>query len=80
MWSVCCSTPEALAANRSSCSASTPTPILSAVLPIASAAEIERSISAPRPPTRRGADQRATERADARAQQLRLAAEALEPA
>jgi hypothetical protein len=34
--------PDALAANRSSCSASTPTPILSAVLPIASAALIER--------------------------------------
>jgi len=49
--SVCCSTPDALAANRSSCSASTPTPILSAVLPMASAAEIERSISAPSPPT-----------------------------
>jgi hypothetical protein len=30
-----------LAAKRSSCSASTPTPILSAVLPIASAAEME---------------------------------------
>ena len=43
--------PGGLAANRSSCSASTPTPNLSAVLLIASAAEIERSVSAPRPPT-----------------------------
>jgi hypothetical protein len=51
MSRVCCSTPNAFAAKRSSCSASTPTPILSAVLPIASAAEIERSTSAPRPPT-----------------------------
>jgi hypothetical protein len=57
MSSVCCSTPDALAANRSSWSASTPTPILSAVFPIASAAE----------------------RANAGAQQFRLAAQALQP-
>ena len=51
IFSVCCSTPDALAANRSSCSASTPTRILSAVLPTASAAEIERSTRAASPPT-----------------------------
>ena len=43
--------PDALAAKRTSCSASRPTPILSAVLPIASAAEMERSTRAARPPT-----------------------------
>jgi tail tape-measure protein len=51
MSSVCCPIPDALAAKRSSCSASTPTPILSAVLPIASAAEIDLFTSAARPPT-----------------------------
>ena len=47
---------------------------------MASAAEIERSTSAARPPTVATPDERATERADAGAQQLRLAAEALQPA
>ena len=60
-------------------SAFTPTPILSAVFPIASAAEIERSISAPSPPTV-GADERAAQRTDAGARQLRLAAKTLQPA
>jgi hypothetical protein len=68
-----------LAAKRSSCSASTPTPIVSAVLPTAPAAEIERSISVPRPPTVVTPDQHATERANACAQQFRLTAEALQP-
>jgi hypothetical protein len=44
------STPDALAATRSTCRASTPTPILSAVLPMTSAGEIERSNSAASPP------------------------------
>jgi hypothetical protein len=48
-------------------------------LPIAWAAEIERSISAPRPPTVAAPDERTAQRADAGAQQLRLAAEALQP-
>jgi hypothetical protein len=41
----------AWAAKRSSCSASTPTPIVSAVLPTAAAPAIERSTSAARPST-----------------------------
>jgi hypothetical protein len=61
-------------------SAFTPTPILSAVFPIASGAEIERSISAPSPPTVAGADERAATRRDAGARQLRLAAKTLQPA
>jgi hypothetical protein len=40
--SICCSMPGALAAKHSSCSASTLTPILSAVLPTSLAAQIER--------------------------------------
>jgi hypothetical protein len=54
---------------------STPTPILSAVLPIASDAETERSTSAARPPT-----MVTPASAKAGAQQLRLPAEALQSA
>jgi hypothetical protein len=48
--------------------------------PIVSAAEIERSISAPRPLTVAAPISAPPKRANARAQQLRLAAEALQPA
>jgi hypothetical protein len=79
MPSVCCSIPEALAAKRSSCSASTPTPILSAVfadrIGCRDRAVHERSEAA----DGRHARERAAERADAGAQQLGLAAEVFEP-
>ena len=68
------------AAKRSSCSASTPTPILSAVLPIASARLDRAADQGSDFADRRDFDQRTTERANADAQQLRLAAEALQPA
>jgi len=57
-----------------------PTPILSAVLPIASAAEIEQSIDAPRPPTVAAPISAPLSVRMPRVQQLGLAAEGLEPA
>jgi hypothetical protein len=79
MSSVCCSTPEALAANRSSCSASTLTPTVSAVLTMAWAAgrAVDQGGEAADPGHAR---ERATEGANAGAQQLRLAAKPLQPA
>ena len=72
--------PERLGGKRSSCSASTPTPILSAVLPIRIRRR-DRAIDQRRDPTDSGnARERAAEGADAGAQQLRLAAQALQPA
>jgi hypothetical protein len=73
------STPGALAANRSSCSASTPTPILSAVLPMhpPQRSSGQQGRRARRPWRRPRALRPAF---GCRAQQLRLATQALEPA
>jgi hypothetical protein len=75
-----CSTRDALAAKRSSCKASTPTPIFVGGLADRIGCTDRAVDQRHEPADCSDPDQRAAERANSRAQQLRLAAEPLQPA